>query len=137
MGDCPFTQRANLALKLKGIKNVTIILIDLANKPEWYKGINAVGSVPTLEFNDKVITDSYEIVKYLDEAYPDPPLEPCNNKEAEEVTGMILTHVLIPYQVTICHTHIWTLMYFHYKIYVVDNMHIVARDCCSLESDDI
>lgn len=87
LGDCPFTQRANLALKLKGIKNVTMILLDLTNKPEWYKGINAAGTVPTLEFDDKVITDSYEMIKYLDETYPDPPLEPCNNKEAEEVTG--------------------------------------------------
>ena len=64
-----------------------MVLIDLTNKPSWYKDINAAGSVPTLEFDGRVITDSYEIVKYLDETYPDPPLEPHNNKEAEEVTG--------------------------------------------------
>lgn len=76
-----------MALKLKGVKNVTMILIDLSNKPTWYKDVNSAGSVPTLEFEEQVMTDSYEIVKYLDSKYPDPPLEPPNNKEAEEVTG--------------------------------------------------
>lgn len=66
-----------------------MILIDLANKPEWYKKINS--SVPAVEFGDRVIGDSYEIVKYLDETYPDPPLQPHNNKEAEEVTGTRLS----------------------------------------------
>ncbi len=64
-----------------------MVLIDLTNKPQWYKDINSAGTAPTLEFDGRVITDSYEIVKYLDKAYPDPPMEPVTNKEAEEVTG--------------------------------------------------
>lgn len=65
---------------------MTLILIDLDNKPTWYKDINT--SVPTLEYDGKFITDSYQILQYLDETYPDPPLNPPNNKEAEEVTGI-------------------------------------------------
>ena len=34
LGDCPFTQRANLALKIKNVR-ATYILIDLTNKPKW------------------------------------------------------------------------------------------------------
>ena len=65
-----------------------MILIDLNNKPEWYKKLNPAGTVPTLEFDDQTINDSYEILEYLDTTYPDPPLNPPSNKEAEEITGM-------------------------------------------------
>lgn len=87
LGDCPFTQRANLALRLKGVKNVTLILIDLGSKPEWFKKMS--NSVPVLERTDGTMTssDSYEIVQYLDRTYRDPPLNLPGNKEAEEVTG--------------------------------------------------
>ena len=68
-----------------------MILIDLNNKPEWYKKLNPAGTVPTLEFDDQTINDSYEILEYLDTTYPDPPLNPPSNKEAEEITGMCVT----------------------------------------------
>lgn len=73
---------------MKGIKNVTLVLVDLQNKPEWFTKLNPSGSTPALEFGERVIGDSYDILKYLDETYSDPPLEPPNNKEAEEATGI-------------------------------------------------
>lgn len=88
LGDCPFTQRANLALKVKGVR-VTYILIDLGNKPKWYFAVNPAGTAPSLQFGDRVITDSYDIVQYLDSTYPTPSLKPPGDKEAEEVTGNV------------------------------------------------
>ena len=40
-----------------------------------------------VRYDDEIIADSYKILEYLDETYPEPPLNPPNNKEAEEVTG--------------------------------------------------
>ena len=53
LGDCPFTQRANLALKVKKVP-VTYILIDLSNKPKWYFSVNSAGTAPALQFGDQV-----------------------------------------------------------------------------------
>ena len=90
LGDCPFTQRANLALKVKRV-SCTYILIDMSNKPKWYFTVNPAGTVPALEFSDRTITDSYEIVQYLDATYPNPSLKPEGNEEAEKVTGNIFS----------------------------------------------
>ena len=90
LGDCPFTQRANLAFKVKKVA-CTYILIDLKNKPKWFFTVNPAGTAPALQFGDKVIGDSYEIVQYLDATYPTPSLKPPGNDEAEKVTGNIFS----------------------------------------------
>lgn len=65
MGDCPFTQKANLALRFKGA-NFETYFIDLANKPEWFLEIS--NSVPVLmETGKDAVDDSDMIVKYADE----------------------------------------------------------------------
>lgn len=86
LGDCPFTQRANLALKLKKV-NTSLVLINLSDKPEWFKKLTPAGSVPVLEFGNETITDSMEAVRYLDKTHPTPPLDLPGNKEAEEATS--------------------------------------------------
>lgn len=53
LGDCPFTQRANLAIKLKGVQ-ATYTLIDLKNKPQWFFKVNPDGTTPVLQFGDQV-----------------------------------------------------------------------------------
>lgn len=90
LGDCPFTQRANIALKLKGVQ-ATYIIIDLHNKPKWFLEVNPAGSTPALQFGDRVIGDSYEIVQYLEKTYPNPSLNLPGNKEAEEATGTVFS----------------------------------------------
>ena len=65
----------------------TYILIDLHNKPKWFWDVNPAGSVPVLDVGDRVIGDSYEIVRFLDKTYPVPPLDVTGNEEAEQVTG--------------------------------------------------
>ena len=75
-------------MKVKKVR-ATYILIDLKNKPKWYFELNPAGTAPSLQAGSKVITDSYEIVQYVDDAHPEPSLKPQGNQEAEEVTGSI------------------------------------------------
>ncbi|XP_064397323.1 uncharacterized protein LOC135344129 [Halichondria panicea] len=88
LGDCPFTQRANLAFKVKKVP-VTYTLIELSKKPQWFLALTPGGSVPVLQYGDTVNGDSYEIVQYLDATYPEPSLKPPGNEEAEKATGDI------------------------------------------------
>lgn len=67
----------------------TYILINLSNKPKWYFEVNPAGTAPAVAFGDRTITDSYEIVQYLDATYPNPSLKPDGNQEAEDVTKNI------------------------------------------------
>lgn len=85
LGDCPFTHRANLAFKVKKVP-VTYVLIDLSNKPKWFSTVNPAGTVPALSYGDHIITESADMVEYLDATYPSPSLKPQGNQEAEEVT---------------------------------------------------
>lgn len=84
LGDCPFTHRANLAFKIKKVP-ATYVLIDLRNKPKWYSAVNPAGTVPALSFGDRTITESADMVEYLDTTYPSPSLKQQGNQEAEEV----------------------------------------------------
>lgn len=63
----------------------TYVLIDLSNKPKWYSTLNPAGTVPALQFEDRTITESADMVTYLDDTYPNPPLKQPGNQEAEEV----------------------------------------------------
>lgn len=89
LGDCPFTQRANLAFKIKNVSAVTYTLINLSAKPKWFLALTEAGSVPVVQYNDKIIADSYDIVQYLDATYPNPSLKPSGYDDAEKVTGDI------------------------------------------------
>lgn len=75
-------------MKVKKVDS-TYILINLSNKPRWYSTVNPAKTAPALQFGDRVITDSYEIVQYMDATYPSPSLKPLGNEEAEKVTGDI------------------------------------------------
>lgn len=65
MGDCPFTMKANLALRFKGTEFNTYF-IDTGNKPAWYLDLNEEGTTPTLIDGTMAIGDSEEIVEYAD-----------------------------------------------------------------------
>lgn len=69
-GDCPFSAKAMLALRVKNI-DFEERWIDLADKPEWYLGLNPVGTTPTLVAPDaEVVASSDEIVALADEVGP-------------------------------------------------------------------
>lgn len=66
--------RARIALEVKKLQ-YTYTPIHLLNNggeqnSEAYRKINPVGGVPSLIHNDKVISQSFAIIEYLDEAFP-------------------------------------------------------------------
>ncbi|KAA0040743.1 glutathione S-transferase 2-like [Cucumis melo var. makuwa] len=73
-------QRVRIALNLKGL-NFQYKAVDLLKgehlAPEYLK-LNPVGFVPTLVDGDVVIADSFAIIMYLEEKYPQRPLLPTD-----------------------------------------------------------
>lgn len=65
VGDCPFSQKANLALQFRNVE-YNVGLIDLSNKPEWFWNINEAGTTPVLLDGTHAIADSDEIVDHAD-----------------------------------------------------------------------
>ena len=78
-----------MAFKIKKVTSVTYILIDLTNKPDWFTEVNPAKTAPALQFGDRTITESAEMVEYLDSTYPSPSLKPNGSDEATEVTGNV------------------------------------------------
>nr|QST14959.1 GSTomega protein [Diaphanosoma celebensis] len=70
---CPYAQRTRLVLAAKRIPH-EVVNCNLFSKPEWYFARNPLGKVPCLEFNGNFIFESLITADYLDEVYPDPPL---------------------------------------------------------------
>ena len=62
-------------------------MINLKERPKWYFQVNPAGTTPALQFGDQTIENSYQIVEYLDQTFPTPPLNLPGNKKAEEATG--------------------------------------------------
>nr|XP_043628217.1 glutathione S-transferase zeta class-like [Erigeron canadensis] len=73
---CSF--RVRIALKLKGLDyeyKAVNLLKGEQHSPEFLK-VNPVGYVPALVDGDMVIVDSFAIIMYLEEKYPQHPLLP-------------------------------------------------------------
>ncbi|CAH8266517.1 unnamed protein product [Arabidopsis lyrata] len=77
--------RVRIALALKGLE-YEYIPVNLIKGDQFdpvyrfdlqdFKKINPMGTVPALVDGDVVINDSFAIIMYLDEKYPEPPLLP-------------------------------------------------------------
>ncbi|GAB5489739.1 MAG: hypothetical protein Pars2KO_33090 [Parasphingorhabdus sp.] len=83
------SQKTRIFLRLKGIE-WTSHHIDLARKEHlkpWFMGINPRGLVPVLIDNGKVIIESNDILNYLEERFPNPPLMPP--EKAAETRAML------------------------------------------------
>lgn len=83
------SQKTRIFLRLKGIE-WTSHHIDLARKEHlkpWFMGINPRGLVPVLIDNGKVIIESNDILEYLEERFPNPPLMPP--QKAAETRAML------------------------------------------------
>jgi len=72
---CPFAMRTRLVLAAKKI-NYERVNINLASKPDWFLTKNAGGTVPVLEQDDRILTESLITSDYLEEAYPHNKLYP-------------------------------------------------------------
>ena len=72
---CPYAQRAHLVLDAKNIPYHTIN-INLTDKPEWFFEKSPKGKVPVIEIPSvtKPLVESLIISEYLDDQYPENPL---------------------------------------------------------------
>ena len=87
------SMRVRMALAEKGLP-WTSHHLDLRKKetvtPEYF-GIHPKGLVPTLVHDGVVHIESNEIIEYLDEAFPDPPLQPRADSERQEMRDWLRT----------------------------------------------
>ncbi|KAJ3671560.1 hypothetical protein LUZ60_007639 [Juncus effusus] len=77
------SQRVRIALKLKGL-DYEYKAVDLFKAEQFtpeFEKINPLGFVPALVDGDMIIADSFAIILYLDEKYPQHPLLPKDLKE--------------------------------------------------------
>ncbi|XP_076297952.1 pyrimidodiazepine synthase [Lasioglossum baleicum] len=71
---CPVAHRVKLILSYKKIPH-GIVHINIRNKPEWYSEIQSEGKVPAFVDVDGKVVVNKMIPVYLDEKYPEPPLQ--------------------------------------------------------------
>ena len=84
---CPYCARVRIVLVEKGVSYETVV-VDLEDRPAWIYEKNPLGKVPVLEENDFVLPESFVIMEYLEERYPEPPLWPAD--PAERAVGRLL-----------------------------------------------
>lgn len=82
----PFADKVRRALRLKSV-DYSIVEIIPSNVSKSKK-ISPTGKFPALRWNDELIIDSTEIVRFLDRQVPDPPLLPTDPK------ARALAHIL-------------------------------------------
>lgn len=85
--------RVRIALNLKGLQyeQIPIHLRKGEQTASSYKAINPQALVPTLEDNDRLLTQSLAIIEYLEEQHPQPPLLPRDPADRATVRSMALT----------------------------------------------
>ena len=75
---CPFCQRLEILLSLKGLRDeVEFSVVDVTRpRPEWLlKKTRGATALPILETADrKVLKESLVILQYLEDLYPEPPV---------------------------------------------------------------
>jgi glutathione S-transferase len=85
------SQRVRMALEEKGLA-WTSHPVDLPggeHATDWYQSINPNGVVPTLVHDGQVIIESNDIIQYLEEHFPAPPLAPSGLRERSRMAGWI------------------------------------------------
>lgn len=63
---CPYVQRAAIVALDKGIE-LERVVVDLANKPDWFIERSPTGKVPLLMIGDTTLFESAAIAEFLDE----------------------------------------------------------------------
>ena len=77
---CPYVQRAAIALLEKGMP-FERVMIDLRDKPAWFKVMSPLGKVPLLRVarpgkEDAILFESKVICEYIEETESGPRLHP-------------------------------------------------------------
>ena len=80
-------QRVTLALEEKGLDWTphAINLFTQQNTTDEYFRINPKGLVPALVHDGVVVTESIDILRYIEDQFPDPPLYPSDPEQRREV----------------------------------------------------
>lgn len=101
------SMRVRLTLEEKGLdwESHHLDLFKKEHITEEYFGINPNGLVPTLVHDGKVIIESDDIIEYLDETFPEPPLRPQNDADAEVMLEWL--HRATSIHLTAVKTHIY------------------------------
>jgi glutathione S-transferase len=73
---CPYVQRAAIAMTEKGM-SFDRRVVDLANRPDWFRAVSPLGKTPVLLTQDTAIFESAVILEYLEDIGPR-PLHPFN-----------------------------------------------------------
>lgn len=73
LGDCPFSWKANLALRFRGVE-FEPSYVDTSNKPQWFLDLTDKGTTPVLVDGDTVLKDSADIVEAADRMGTGPTL---------------------------------------------------------------
>lgn len=94
---CPYVQRAAIALTEKRVPFERIV-VDLSNKPEWFKVISPLGKVPLLLVGDAVLFESAAICDYLDETiaprlHPADPIRRAQHRAWIEFASSLLNDI--------------------------------------------
>jgi glutathione S-transferase len=78
MSLCAQKVRVCLAEKKLDWEDRHIVLRSGEHQKEWYRKLNRRAVVPTLIDGDNVVPESNVILEYLDERFPEPPLQPSD-----------------------------------------------------------
>ncbi|MCG8491321.1 MAG: glutathione S-transferase family protein [Sneathiellales bacterium] len=102
-------KRVRIFIAEKGIQ-VPRIELELGvdtRKPEFLK-INSLGEIPVLELDDgQIITESVAICRYIEAAFPTPPLmgrTPAEQGHIEMWSQRIFGHLFLPYGLFVRHS---------------------------------
>jgi len=96
MHGSPFVRKAFIMLRMKGVEYETVPQMPFSATPEYLE-INPVGKIPSLQDGDFVVGDSKVVCRYIESAYPEPPLYPTTVKDRaladwyEELAGSALS----------------------------------------------
>jgi len=94
---CPYVQRAVIALTERGVP-FTRTVVDLADRPQWFKEISPLGKVPLLRTQGEVIFESAVILEYLEDTqapalHPASPLERARHRAWIEYGSTVLNDI--------------------------------------------
>jgi glutathione S-transferase len=85
------SQRVRMALEEKGLEWTSHPVNLAANEhaSDWYQSIHPNGVVPTLVHDGRVIIESNDIIQYLEDQFPEPPLSPSDSRERTRMVELI------------------------------------------------
>ena len=81
---CPYVQRIAIALAEKQVAHDRII-VDLANKPDWFLAISPLGRTPVLKVGEAALFESGAILEFLEDTqahplHPEDPVERARHR---------------------------------------------------------